>query len=356
MMKTRVVFLLILGLIISSGTVLGNAVDEYLIFTQKSGEQIIIYTYQPKASVLQEVVRGKNLSLYLQGKYFLYFNNQKLFQHNVITNESKELATFQEKQLYLEVIPDGPEQALVVAKDKYEINWYVLEFSDGSVRRVKQPFAQTGGYQTPRITSPDKKATAVIKTSTFSQNINLLIEEKVNGKSQTVWTLPKGMTVIPDWPVWSPDSRRIAFFAKDTENFEGFYSLYLFDMTKKEMVLVEKQVLAKYIFSDISMKSFLPAWSGDGKQLIFQSQPNGLPNRSLIIKYNAATGEKQILTDSSGSNDYPTWSFSEHYISFLSNRETAGRQLYLVDPEGENLRRVSPQEGSTDWASWYRPD
>lgn len=355
MMKTRFVLLLILSLMIASGAVLGSAGDEYLVFTQKSGRQIVIYAYRPETSVLKEVVRGENLSLYLQGKYFLYFHDQKLFQHNVITNESRELAAFKEQQLYLEVIPDGPEQALVVAKDKFEINWYVLEFSDGSVRRVKQPFSQTGGYQTPKLTSPDKKATAVIKTPAFSQNAVLLIEEKVNGKTQTIWTLPKGMTIIPDWPVWSPDSRRIAFFAKDAGSFEGFYSLYLFDMVKKEMVLVEKQVLAKYLFSDLSMKSFLPVWSSDGKHLIFQSQPNGLPNRSLIIKYNASTGEKQILTDSSGSNDYPTWSFSERYISFLSNRETEGRQLYLIDPEGKNLRRVSPQEGSTDWVSWYRP-
>ncbi len=354
-MKLKFIFLILIVSIFSC-VALGSSVNEYLVFSQKSGDQIVIYTYRPDDSALKQVVSGKNLSLFLQGKYFLYFNDQKLFQYNVVTGDSRELAAFKEKQLYLEVIQDGPEQALVVAKDKYELNWYILELSDGSVRRVMHPPARTGGYQTPKLTSPDNKVTAVIKTPAFSQNPTLLIEEMVNGKPKTVWSLPEGMTIIPDWPVWAPDSKQIVFYGKETKSFEGFYSLYLFDMAKKELVLIEKQVLAKYLFSDISMKSFIPAWSGDGKYLIFQSQPNGLPNRSLIMKYNVSTGEKQVLTDSSGSNDYPTWSLSERYISFLSNRESTGRQLYLMDPEGENLKRISPPEGNTDWASWYRPD
>lgn len=74
------------------------------------------------------------------------------------------------------------------------------------------------------------------------------------------------------------------------------------------------------------------------------------------MKYDVSTGEKKVLTDSPGSNDYPAWSFSERYISFISNRETPGRQLYLMDPKGENLKRVSSGEGNTEWASWYRPE
>lgn len=350
-MKNRFAFLLILIVIFFSG-IASCSSAEYLVFTQKTGDQTVIYTYQPDTAELQEVVRGKDLSIFLQGKHFIYFIDQKLFQYNVITGQSKELAAFTEKNIYLEVIPDGPEQALVVAEDKYKIfNWYVLELSDGSLRRIKQPpLNHSGPYRTPSLISPDKKATAVIKRS------GLLIEETVNGKTQTVWSLPKGMTIIPDWPVWSPDSKRIAFYAKEDKGFEGFYSLYLFDLVKKELIMVEKQVLAKYLFSNISMRSFIPVWSKDGKRLIFQSQPNGVPTRSLIIKYNVITGEKQVLTDSPGSNDYPEWSFSERYISFLSNRETPGRQLYLMDPEGENLKRVSPEEGNTEWASWYRPN
>jgi hypothetical protein len=356
-MKNRFAFFLILIVIFFSGIALGSSV-EYLVFTQKTGDQTIVYTYQPDTAELKEVVRGQNLSVFLQGKHFLYLKDQKLFQYHAVAARSKELATFEEKRVYLEVIPDGPEQALVVAEDKYKIyNWYVLELSDGSLRRIKQPqFRPTGGYRVPSLTSPDRKATAVIKTPAFSQSPTLLIEATVNGKTETVWSLPKGMMIIPDWPVWSPDSKRIAFYAKEDRGFEGFYSLYLFDLAQKELILVEKQVLAKYLFSNISMRSFIPVWSKDGKSLIFQSQPNGLPTRSLIIKYNIITGEKQVLTDSSGSNDYPEWSFSERYISFLSNRETPGRQLYLMDPEGGNLKRVSPEEGNTEWSSWYRPN
>ena len=176
----------------------------------------------------------------------------------------------------------------------------------------------------------------------------------MNGKKKTSWSLPQEMTIIPDWPIWSPDSKRLAFYAKKADGFEGFYSLYIFDLAKKELILVENQVFAKYVFSNVGMKAFIPAWSDDGQFLIFQSQPNGLPNWSSIIKYDTVTGKKQILTQSAGSNDYPVWSLTDRFISFLSNRETSERQLYMIDPHGKNLRRVSPQEGHTEWAEWYR--
>ena len=353
----RKISFLILWLLMSvslSATVLGAPEIEYLIFSQAIGDEKVIYSYQPDSQILSQVVCGKDLSVFLQGKYFLYFNEQKLYQYDIGNQQAKELATFKEKDLYLEVMPDGPEQALVVAKDSYEFNWYVLELSDGSVRRVMRPPAGSSGPNTPKLASPDQKATAVIKTPAFSQNFTLTIEEKVNGKTKTRWSLPKDMTVVPDWPVWSPDSKRIAFYAKKADGFEGFYSLYLFDLVKKEMVLVESQVFAKYIFSNVGMRAFIPTWSDDGQFLIFQSQPNGLPNRSSILKYNVLTGEKHVLTQSAGCNDYPVWSLTGRYISFLSNRETSGRQLYIVDPEGTDLRRVSPSEGHTEWARWYR--
>lgn len=355
MRKTSFLVIVLLMPVFLAASVWGASGTEYLVFSQIVGGQKIIYTYQPDSQALNRVVQGEKLSIFLQGKYFLYFNGQKLYQYNIGTQEAKELAAFKEQELYLEVMPDGPEQALVVAKDGYNLNWYVLELSDGSLRRVMQPPLGSGGSNTPKLVSPDNKATAVIKTPAFSQNFSLSIEERVNGKKKTSWSLPQEMTIVPDWPVWSPDSKRIAFYAKKADGFEGFYSLYILDLDKKDLILVENQVFAKYIFSNIGMKSFIPAWSGDGQFLIFQSQPNGMPNRSSIIKYDVATGRKQILTQSAGSNDYPVWSLSERFISFLSNRETSQRQLYIMDPQGADLKRVSPPEGYTEWAEWHRP-
>lgn len=356
MRKTGILVIILLMSVILSTGVWGASGSEYIVFSQVVDGQKIIYWYQPDSQVLNQVVQGKNLSVFLQGKYFIYFNGQKLFQYNILTGQAKELAAFKERELYLEVIPDGPEQALVVGKDGYELNWYVLELSDGSVRRVMQPPMGSGRSNTPKLVSPDKKAAAVIKAHAFSQSFTLSIEENLDGKRKISWSLSKEMTIIPDWPIWSPDSKRIAFYAKKADGFEGFYSLYILELANKELTLIEDQVFAKYIFSNTGMKSFVPAWSDDGQFLIFQSQPNGLPNRSSIKKYHVSTGKKQILTQSNGSNDYPVWSLTNSYISFLSNRETAERQLYIMDPQGANLKRVSPQDGYTEWAEWYRPE
>jgi Tol biopolymer transport system component len=76
----------------------------------------------------------------------------------------------------------------------------------------------------------------------------------------------------------------------------------------------------------------------------------------VILKYEKGADKKVILTSSRGHNLYPSWSTSGKSILFLSNRDSAQDQVYTMDSNGEHLKRLSPPEGFTEWASWCKTD
>jgi len=78
------------------------------------------------------------------------------------------------------------------------------------------------------------------------------------------------------------------------------------------------------------------AVSLDGQTEIFRSLPNGHPVR---------------LTYSPALEVSPTWSPNGYEIAFTSDR-TGAPQIYLMDREGSNLRRLTWVGGYNDQASW----
>ena len=78
------------------------------------------------------------------------------------------------------------------------------------------------------------------------------------------------------------------------------------------------------------------AVSLDGQTEIFRSHPNGRPVR---------------LTYSPALEVSPTWSPNGYEIAFSSDR-TGAPQVYVIDREGSNLRRLTWVGGYNDQASW----
>ncbi|MEN9308438.1 MAG: hypothetical protein RL173_2370 [Fibrobacterota bacterium] len=78
------------------------------------------------------------------------------------------------------------------------------------------------------------------------------------------------------------------------------------------------------------------AVSLDGQTEIFRSQPNGKPVR---------------LTFSPALEVSPTWSPNGYEIAFTSDR-TGAPQVYAMDREGSNLRRITWVGGYNDQAAW----
>jgi Tol biopolymer transport system component len=75
-------------------------------------------------------------------------------------------------------------------------------------------------------------------------------------------------------------------------------------------------------------------------RIVFQSDLDGDNDIYLLT-----SGGLRRLTDDPGSDEFPRWSPDGRTIAFSSNR-TGTYQIYLMDPEGSNLRQAT--RGGTD--------
>jgi hypothetical protein len=366
MMRLRRFLIIGLGVVIGVGSWIAGvhalATNDYVLFLQTKDGQRTLYITNENGSNLKSLATGKNITVYSINQHLVFYNQYQLFEYSMDSQAPKLLHRFNggEDLLYaFSMKPAGPDQALVVTGNEYSsfLHWYVLEFSDGSLRKINPPYNSLPPGK-PEFLSPDDNGEASIKRITFDYRYELTVKEKLSGKFKTIWTLPKNRTVLPARPVWAPNSRLVAFYAKEFQtgdDLRGAYSLYVFNLNSKTLIPVQDQVfsIANYT-SKIEMGEFTPDWSSDGSYLIAEYQPFGLPTESSVLKYEVQSGRKIYLNDSKGDKQYPTWSPSNQSIFFFSSRDGDGIQLYVMGADGTGLKRLSPAGGVTEWAEWHQ--
>jgi TolB protein len=125
-------------------------------------------------------------------------------------------------------------------------------------------------------------------------------------------------------PVWSPDSRSLAY----TSYKNGYPDLFrLFPFERRP-----EQTLAA--FSGINSS---PAWSPDGSQLALTLSKDGNPE---IYVLTIATGVLRRLTRHAGIDTEPTWAPTGRQMAFVSNR-SGSPHVYVMDAEGANVRQLT---------------
>jgi TolB protein len=135
-------------------------------------------------------------------------------------------------------------------------------------------------------------------------------------------------------PVWSPDTRSLAF----TSYMRGYPYLYrMFPFENRPV-----QVLAGFLGINTS-----PAFSPDGQSVALTLSRDGNPE---VYVLNLATGAFRRLTTYSGIDTEPSWSPTGREIAFVSER-AGGAQIFVMDAEGANVRRVT-QSGFNTQPRW----
>ncbi len=92
------------------------------------------------------------------------------------------------------------------------------------------------------------------------------------------------------------------------------------------------------------------ALSPDGKTLLYtMTRYNMEENRgvSVIVSYDVATGEEQILTDTSATSVSPVWSADGNSIWFATNR-SGEMQLWKMHADGSQPKQISTIEGGIE--------
>jgi len=125
-------------------------------------------------------------------------------------------------------------------------------------------------------------------------------------------------------PVWSPDSRSLAY----TSFSQGYPDLYrAFPFERRPA-----QTLAA--FNGINSS---PSWSPDGKLVAMTLSKDGNPEIYVLA---VATGTLKRLTRHAGIDTEPTWSPTGREMAFISDRG-GPPHLFLMDAEGANVRPLT---------------
>ncbi|HEY8464047.1 MAG TPA: hypothetical protein VIM29_08525 [Bacillota bacterium] len=328
--------------------------SDVLVFLQADQGQKTLFLYETGRPQPVKITGGKAVKVFFENRHLLYFVNQQLFEYDLARHQSKLLNKFNEKEIELGTVAasNGLQQMLIAAKGDYEINYYILDLNDASIRRVERPWGSGVPRSRSGLLTKDRQYVAIPKVSMLKNRVELRVERKKGSRYQNFWTLPVEFTVLPELLSWSPNSKLLLFHAKKNTGYEGFYSLYCFDVETKKMQLLAETVLFYDWIGFAGLEEFLPDWSADSQFLVFQSQPTGSPSYSEIIRYEIKSGKSKILTKSAGQNQSPRIAPSGNRIAFLSNRE-GSKQLYLMDSQGGTVKRLSTQ-GITEWAEWFK--
>ncbi len=147
-------------------------------------------------------------------------------------------------------------------------------------------------------------------------------------------------------PSWSPDGSRIAYTSNRNG---GNYQIYVMDSNGKNV---------RRLTNGVNDRS--PAWSPDGLKIAFQGIGNeeiGRENRKAKIHIVAPDGtDLQKLAEDILSNDIePAWSPDSQRIAFVSWREGRTAEIYVMDANGENQRRLT-HDAQTNRAPAWSPD
>jgi WD40-like Beta Propeller Repeat len=98
-------------------------------------------------------------------------------------------------------------------------------------------------------------------------------------------------------------------------------------------------------------ESFDPAWSPDGKQLVFESD-RATFGRSQLFVMNADGTKQRMLGDISPANErFPKWSPDGSKIAF-EYRLNGRSQIDLINPDGTGLRPLNVGSGENSDPAW----
>ncbi|MBN1303089.1 MAG: PD40 domain-containing protein [Anaerolineales bacterium] len=141
---------------------------------------------------------------------------------------------------------------------------------------------------------------------------------------------------------WSPDGRRLAFaMAVDQPN---AYEIFLLDLNAETLSPQRLSYGLDGIGGSLD-------WSPDAEKLLIYAGPVG--NKS-IYQIETASGAITQLTDDGGNNAAASYSPDGRQIAFNSTRNNDQADIYIMDADGSNLRRLT-YHPEPDWQPRWEP-
>jgi TolB protein len=144
-------------------------------------------------------------------------------------------------------------------------------------------------------------------------------------------------------PVWSPDGTQIVY---EVERAPGV-DLYILDVDAPRVDGQNPRPLV-----DDPTDSRFPVWSPDGSRIAFVTWSEG--NAEIFTIAPDGSALTNISRDP-GWDISPSWSPDGRQIAFFSVRAGGFRELFVMDSDGENLRRLTHARELNSGYFWTPP-
>jgi len=197
-------------------------------------------------------------------------------------------------------------------------------------------------------------ATAALFLGCQEQQWRIVFESERDGEMDIHVVNPDGSdlqrltTGVRGWePTWSPDRSEILFASDLHGGGQADEEVYVMDADGSNVRRLTNT-------PGDSTSSWAADWSPDGQKIVFMSNRGGSPPGSDgndLYVMNADGSNLRRLTRAHGWNATPAWSPDGEHIAFASDREDKGNAgIWLIAPDGTGPRRLNALGGRPSWS------
>jgi TolB protein len=298
-----------------------------------------VYVAQPDGSDTRRVTRGWNVDATSDGGRLVFVDGIGDYGSSVyvINEDGTERERILRNANWPAWSPDGSRVAFLRRVRGESFDVYVLDVKTKRVRRL----TDAGSYEWAPTWSPDGQRLAISRTDDVTTSIVLISTER--GEQRRLTQPPKRSR--DGDPSWSPDGTQIAFGRSLVRGIEGeiiAQNIYVVDAAggRPERITPNKDFAGG------------GTWSPDGVQIAYGCRYSPAKYGVCIVSVDGT--ERRRLT-SSGDDGFPVWSPDGTTIAFVSRRDPPGfGQVYAMDADGSDQRRVSQTGTSDEWPVWLQ--